>query len=81
MEIFKILGTVAIDTNDAEKALSDVSETAKSKSNETSEAFSTIGKVAGTIGKAVVTAGTAIGGAWIAAIEGGTGIPSGNGIA
>lgn len=57
MELFKLLGTVAIDTAQAEKALDGVAKTAKTKSNEASEAFSKIGKAAGTIGKAVMTAG------------------------
>lgn len=70
MELFKILGTVAMDTSEATKALDGVAKTAKTKSNETAEAFSKIGKVAGTLGKAVLGAGTVLGGAWIAAIEG-----------
>ena len=70
MEIFKLLGTIAIDTAAAEKALDDTTEKAKDTGNETEGAFSKIGKAAGTIGRAVLTAGAALGTAWIAAIEG-----------
>ena len=70
MELFKLLGTVAIDSAKAEKALDDVSEKAGSTGNEVSSAVSKIGTVAGNIAKGIGVAGAAIGGAWIAAIEG-----------
>ena len=70
MELFKLLGTIAIENDSAMKALHDTADKASSTSNETQSAFSKIGSVAGTIAKGVVTAGAALGGAWLAAIEG-----------
>ena len=70
MELFKLLGTIAIDNDKAIKALDDTAKKAGSTSNETKEAFGKIGSVAGTIAKGVVVAGAALGGAWLAAIEG-----------
>ena len=70
MELFRILGTIAIDNDSAIKALDDTSAKANDSSNETSSAFQKIGSVAGGIAKGIATAGAAIGGAWIAAIEG-----------
>ena len=70
MELFRILGTIAIDNDSAIKALDDTSAKANDSSNETSNAFQKIGSVAGGIAKGIATAGAAVGGAWIAAIEG-----------
>lgn len=70
MELFKLLGTVAIDSNGATQALDDVSEKAGSTRDEVSSAVTKIGTVAGNIAKGIGIAGAAIGGAWIAAIEG-----------
>lgn len=70
MELFKLLGTIAINNDAANKALTDTAHKAKTTSQETETAFQKIGTVAGTIGKAIVTAGTVIGTAWVAAIEG-----------
>jgi len=70
MELFKLLGTIAVDANQAHKALDDTSAKAEGAEKKTSSAFSAIGGAALTVGKAVVTAGAALGGAWIAAIEG-----------
>ena len=70
MELFKLLGTIAVDNQPAVKALDDTAKKAGVTSKETSEAFSKIGSVAGTIAKGIVTTGAALGGAWIAAIEG-----------
>lgn len=70
MELFRLLGTIAIDNTEANNALDETGERAQNTSNETESAFSKIGTVAGTIAKGVVTAGVAIGGAWLAAIEG-----------
>ena len=70
MEIFKLLGTIAIDTAAAEKALDDTTKKAQDTGQETEGAFSKIGRAAGTIGRAVLTAGAVLGTAWIAAIEG-----------
>ena len=70
MELFKLLGTIAIDNDEAIKSLDDTSKKAEDSSAETEGAFRKIGTVAGGIAKGVVTAGAALGGAWIAAIEG-----------
>ena len=70
IEIFRLLGTIAVDTNQAEKALDDTAEKAENTGNQSSSAFQKIGSAAATIGKAVVGAGVALGGAWLAAIEG-----------
>lgn len=70
MELFKLLGNVVIDNTSAVKALDDTAKSAENTSNETQEAFNKIGSVAGGIAKGIVTAGAALGGAWLAAIEG-----------
>lgn len=70
MELFRILGTIAIDNDSAIRALDDTSARANESSNETSSAFQKIGSVAGGIAKGIATAGAVMGGAWIAAIEG-----------
>jgi hypothetical protein len=70
MELFKLLGTVAVDNSSAIKAMDDTAKKAGTTSTETSEAFSKIGSVAGGIAKGVAVAGAALGGAWLAAIEG-----------
>ena len=70
MELFKLLGTIAIDNEQANEALDETADKANNSSNETSEAFKKIGAVAGGVVKAFATAGVALGGAWIAAIEG-----------
>ena len=68
--IFTLLGTIAIDADQAHKALDDTAQKAEDTSSETESAFSKIGTAALTVGKAIVGAGVALGGAWIAAIEG-----------
>ena len=70
MELFKLLGTIAVDNQPAIKAMDETAKKASVTSKETSEAFGKIGSVAGTIAKGVITAGAALGGAWLAAIEG-----------
>ena len=70
MELFKLLGTIAVDNSQADKALDDTANKADDTSSQFSSAFGKIGQTALTIGKAVVGAGVALGGAWIAAIEG-----------
>ena len=70
MELFKLLGTIAVDSSGANQALDDVSQKAGSTSDEVSSSVSKIGTVAGNIAKGIGVAGAAIGGAWIAAIEG-----------
>ena len=70
MELFKLFGRIAIDNEEANRAIDETSDRADAASNETSNAFSKIGHAAGTIVKGVAVAGAALGGAWIAAIEG-----------
>ena len=70
MELFRLLGTIAIDNDSALRAMDDTAERASETSNETQEAFQKIGSVAGGIAKGVATVGAVLGGAWIAAIEG-----------
>lgn len=70
MELFKLFGTVAVDNSAANKALDETAAKAGEAGNETEGAFSKIGTAAVGIGKAVLTAGAALGGAWVAAIEG-----------
>lgn len=70
MDVFKLLGTIAIENDQAIQALDDTGNKADQTSNQLNDAFGKIGTVALGIGKAVVAAGAALGGAWIAAIEG-----------
>lgn len=70
MEIFRLLGTIAIDNAQANRAIEETAQNAENGSNRTSSAFEKIGGVAKRIGTAVVTAGAVLGGAWVAAIEG-----------
>lgn len=69
MELFRLLGTIAVDNTNANRAIDDTTRNAQSGSNETSKAFSKIGSVAGTLAKGIGIAGAAMGGAWIAVIE------------
>ena len=70
MEIFKLLGTVAIDSANANQALDDVADRAGNTGNEVDSALGKIGTASLNIAKWVAGAGIALGGAWIAAIEG-----------
>lgn len=70
MEIFKLLGTIAINNDAANKALDDTKQKAQDTGEESESAFSKIGGAALGIGKAVIGAGASLGTAWIAAIEG-----------
>lgn len=69
MELFRLLGRIAIDNTEANNALNETSQRANDSANETKEAFSKIGNVAGTIAKGIGVAGLAIGGALIGAVE------------
>ena len=70
MELFKLLGTIAIDSTKAQQEIDNCTEKAKDGESEISNAFGKIGKVAGTIAKGIGIAGVAIGGAFIGAVEG-----------
>ena len=69
MELFRLLGTIAIDSTNARTEIDRYIERARESEAETSDAFSKIGKVAGTIAKGIGSAGAAIGGAFIGAVE------------
>lgn len=70
MELFRLLGTIAIDSTNAKQEFDKYIEKARESEAETSDAFSKIGQVAGTIAKGIGIAGAAIGGAFIGAVEG-----------
>lgn len=69
MELFKLLGTIAIDSTNAKQEIDKYIEKAKESESETSDAFSKIGSVAGKIATGIGIAGAAIGGAFIGAVE------------
>lgn len=69
MELFKLLGTIAVDNAQAKEAIDDTANKAEAGSKKTDSSFRKIGESALKIGKSVLTAGAALGGAWIAAIE------------
>ena len=62
MELFKIMGTVALDTNNAEKGLKNITNEASQTQGKLSKTFSAMGKGAVAIGKTVAT-GLAVAGA------------------
>ena len=70
MELFKLLGKISIDTNEADKAIKDTTNQAEDASKKQDGAFGKIAKSAAKVGKAVVGAGTVMSGAFIAAVEG-----------
>ena len=70
MELFKLLGTIVIENQQANEALEETSDKASDTGKETESTFSKISTAAGGLVKAVVGAGVALGGAWLAAIEG-----------
>ena len=69
MELFRLLGTIVVDNERANRAIDETGEHASEASNETQTAFQKIGGAAGAIVKGIATAGAVLGGAWIAAIE------------
>lgn len=70
MELFKLLGTIAIDSTEAEKSLDSTTKKAQDSSKETEAAFGKIGGVAKKVATGIGAAGMAIGGAFIGAVEG-----------
>ena len=64
-----MLGRIAIENDQANRALDETAEKAEGTGQKTETAFDGIGRAALGIGKFVLTAGAAIGGAWVAAIE------------
>jgi len=69
MELFKLLGTIAIDNTEANNALEGTTQKAHESANETESAFSKIGGVAKNIAIGIGAAGLAIGGAFVGAVE------------
>ena len=70
MELFKLLGTIAIDNTKANSALDETASKADETANETESAFGKIGKAAGAIARGIGIVGTVLGGAFIGAVEG-----------
>ena len=70
MELFKLLGTIIINNEQANEALAETADNAADTGKETESTFGKISTAAGGLVKAVVGAGVALGGAWLAAIEG-----------
>lgn len=70
MELFKLLGTIAIDNTKANQALDETTKKAGKSNTTIGDTFKKIGAGALKIAKSVATVGGALGGAWIAAIEG-----------
>ena len=69
MELFRLLGTIAIDNTEANNALDNTSQKARDSSTETESAFARIGGAARTIATGIGIAGAAIGGAFVGAVE------------
>jgi hypothetical protein len=69
MEIFRLLGTIAIDAQQANEAITDTTERANDAQQKVGSAFASIGGAAVKVGTAFLAAGAVMGGAMIAAIE------------
>ena len=70
MELFKLLGTVIINNQEANEALVETADNAAETGKKTESTFGKISTAAGGIVKAIAGAGVSLGGAWLAAIEG-----------
>lgn len=70
MELFRLLGTIAVDNTEANNALNETTTRANDTANETESAFTRIGSIAKTVAVGIGVAGLAIGGAFIGAVEG-----------
>lgn len=70
MELFKLLGRIIIENEQANRALDETANQAEDTNARTNTALDGIGRAALGLGKLVVGAGVALGGAWVAAIEG-----------
>ena len=70
MELFKLLGTVIINNQEANEALAETADNAAETGKKTESTFGKISTAAGGIVKAIAGAGVTLGGAWFAAIEG-----------
>ena len=65
MNLFRLWGEIAIENDEANKAITDTTKKAESSSKKLKSVFSNIGKFAKTAGTAIVTAGTALAGAMV----------------
>ena len=70
MELFKLMGKISIDNQEADKAIDETTGKAKNSEKEQKSAFSKIGSAAMTGAKVIAGAATAMGGAFIGAVEG-----------
>lgn len=70
MELFRLLGTIAMDNTEAKKAIDEITTKAKNFDKEINTAFQKIGGAAKTIATGIGIAGVAMGGAFVAAVEG-----------
>ena len=70
MELFSLLGKIAIDNTEANKAIDDTSKKAEDSANETESAFAKIGGAAKKIALGIGAVGLAVGGAFVGAVEG-----------
>lgn len=70
MELFRLLGTIAMDNTEAKKAIDEITTKAKNSDKEIKTAFQKIGGAAKTIATGIGIAGAAMGGAFVAAVEG-----------
>ena len=70
MEIFRLLGEIVIDASRAERNLDAIAERAGTTGDEVRSSFTKIGTAATGIMKGVGVVSAALGGAWLAAIEG-----------
>ena len=70
MELFKLVGTIIINNQEANEALAETADNAEETGKKTESTFGKISQAAGGIVKAIAGAGVYLGGAWLAAIEG-----------
>ena len=69
MEVFRLLGTISIDAQQANQAIDDTTNNARDSADQQQEAFAKIGTAAGTLAKGVLSVGAVLGGAFVTAIE------------
>ena len=70
MELFRLLGTIIVENQQANEALEETADRASETGKESESTFSKISNAAGGLVKAIAGAGIALGGAWLAAVEG-----------
>lgn len=70
MELFRLLGRIAVDNDQANRALQETSRQAGDTGNKVSASVGKIGATAAKLARGIGVAGLAMGTAWISAIEG-----------